>query len=145
MALRVGRNDPCPCGSGKKYKKCCMLRDEANVADAQSAESDTIHSEPEEHKKNPRSDEIENNMKRAIHLMEKRKYEESARAFRSIVLMDKDNYKAITGLGVCLAEMGMYEDACKCFERALEINPDYTQAKLNLAFHSKDRLNWVSR
>ena len=24
-ALRdVGRNDPCPCGSGKKYKKCCL-------------------------------------------------------------------------------------------------------------------------
>jgi uncharacterized protein len=20
---RVGRNDPCPCGSGKKFKKCC--------------------------------------------------------------------------------------------------------------------------
>jgi preprotein translocase subunit SecA len=25
---RVGRNDPCPCGSGKKYKKCHMLSDE---------------------------------------------------------------------------------------------------------------------
>jgi len=24
QAPRVGRNDPCPCGSGKKYKKCCM-------------------------------------------------------------------------------------------------------------------------
>jgi HEAT repeat protein len=23
---QVGRNDPCPCGSGKKYKKCCMIR-----------------------------------------------------------------------------------------------------------------------
>jgi preprotein translocase subunit SecA len=23
---RVGRNDPCPCGSGKKYKQCCMRR-----------------------------------------------------------------------------------------------------------------------
>jgi preprotein translocase subunit SecA len=22
-AVNVGRNDPCPCGSGKKYKKCC--------------------------------------------------------------------------------------------------------------------------
>ncbi|MBM3212127.1 anaerobic sulfatase maturase, partial [Candidatus Poribacteria bacterium] len=22
----VGRNDPCPCGSGKKYKKCCMVK-----------------------------------------------------------------------------------------------------------------------
>jgi hypothetical protein len=23
MTQKVGRNDPCPCGSGKKYKKCC--------------------------------------------------------------------------------------------------------------------------
>ena len=23
---KVGRNDPCPCGSGKKYKKCCMKK-----------------------------------------------------------------------------------------------------------------------
>ena len=23
VSSKVGRNDPCPCGSGKKYKKCC--------------------------------------------------------------------------------------------------------------------------
>jgi uncharacterized protein YchJ len=23
---KIGRNDPCPCGSGKKYKKCCMKK-----------------------------------------------------------------------------------------------------------------------
>ena len=22
----VGRNDPCPCGSGKKFKKCCLAK-----------------------------------------------------------------------------------------------------------------------
>ena len=22
-AVHIGRNDPCPCGSGKRYKKCC--------------------------------------------------------------------------------------------------------------------------
>jgi hypothetical protein len=22
--MSVGRNDPCPCGSGKKYKRCCL-------------------------------------------------------------------------------------------------------------------------
>jgi len=22
--MKTGRNDPCPCGSGKKYKKCCL-------------------------------------------------------------------------------------------------------------------------
>jgi hypothetical protein len=26
--MKVGRNDPCPCGSGKKYKKCCLGKDE---------------------------------------------------------------------------------------------------------------------
>jgi len=26
---RIGRNDPCPCGSGKKYKKCCLDREPA--------------------------------------------------------------------------------------------------------------------
>ncbi len=26
---KVNRNDPCPCGSGKKYKQCCMNKDQA--------------------------------------------------------------------------------------------------------------------
>jgi hypothetical protein len=28
-AVKAGRNDPCPCGSGKKYKKCCLASDQA--------------------------------------------------------------------------------------------------------------------
>jgi hypothetical protein len=28
-ARKVGRNDPCPCGSGKKYKKCCLGKEAA--------------------------------------------------------------------------------------------------------------------
>lgn len=27
MSNKIGRNDPCPCGSGKKYKKCCISSD----------------------------------------------------------------------------------------------------------------------
>lgn len=27
MTKKIGRNKPCPCGSGKKYKKCCLLHD----------------------------------------------------------------------------------------------------------------------
>src|SRR5580704_1787282 len=26
---KPGRNDPCPCGSGNKYKKCCLAKEEA--------------------------------------------------------------------------------------------------------------------
>ena len=25
---KIGRNDPCPCGSGKKYKRCCIDRED---------------------------------------------------------------------------------------------------------------------
>ena len=31
---KIGRNDPCRCGSGKKYKKCCQARDQASPATA---------------------------------------------------------------------------------------------------------------
>jgi hypothetical protein len=26
--MKIGRNDPCPCGSGKKYKKCCLGKEQ---------------------------------------------------------------------------------------------------------------------
>ena len=29
--VKIGPNDPCPCGSGKKYKKCCRDKDLANL------------------------------------------------------------------------------------------------------------------
>jgi tetratricopeptide (TPR) repeat protein len=28
MATKIGRNDPCHCGSGKKYKRCCLEEDQ---------------------------------------------------------------------------------------------------------------------
>jgi len=28
MKKKIGRNDPCPCGSGKKYKNCCLRKDQ---------------------------------------------------------------------------------------------------------------------
>ena len=31
--MKIGRNDPCPCGSGTKYKRCCMARDQAREAE----------------------------------------------------------------------------------------------------------------
>lgn len=30
---KIGRNDPCPCGSGKKYKKCCLNKKMMNKPD----------------------------------------------------------------------------------------------------------------
>ncbi|VGO23056.1 SEC-C metal-binding domain-containing protein [Pontiella sulfatireligans] len=38
---KLGRNEPCHCGSGKKYKRCCLEKDQAILADASSYEGVT--------------------------------------------------------------------------------------------------------
>lgn len=38
----VGRNDPCPCGSGKKYKKCCVAKTEITIEEVQVEELERI-------------------------------------------------------------------------------------------------------
>ena len=35
--MTLGRNEPCPCGSGKKYKKCCLAKDEEAARKAKPA------------------------------------------------------------------------------------------------------------
>ena len=42
--MKLGRNDECHCGSGKKYKKCCLAIDEAVRADAFEMEGDPLRS-----------------------------------------------------------------------------------------------------
>ena len=39
---RVGRNDPCPCGSGKKYKKCCLDQDLERLQNSSSVPGLTV-------------------------------------------------------------------------------------------------------
>ena len=49
---KPGRNDPCPCGSGNKYKKCCLPKEEGvereqlAKAEARRAESAAAHRLP---------------------------------------------------------------------------------------------------
>ncbi len=33
---RIGRNDPCPCGSGRKFKKCCLSKSAAETTDLEA-------------------------------------------------------------------------------------------------------------
>ena len=114
-----------------------MLKDEMQKSEIQTDESKSITAPSEDKKLDSRSDETENNLHRAYNLMEKGQFEQASRVFKTIILTDHNNYKAMTGYGRCLAEMGMYKDACKYFEKALEINSNYTQASLNLAIYCK--------
>ncbi len=49
---RVGRNDPCPCGSGKKYKKCCIDKDHERLSRSSEVPGvtvDELRRNPERH------------------------------------------------------------------------------------------------
>lgn len=38
---QIGRNDPCPCGSGKKFKKCCKATDKVEIPRFTENQGDT--------------------------------------------------------------------------------------------------------
>lgn len=42
IVREIGRNDPCPCGSGKKYKKCCGSLDLSRNIDSTNSDSSNI-------------------------------------------------------------------------------------------------------
>lgn len=46
--MKIGRNDPCPCGSGKKFKKCCAAVAVAEPASAVAADSGVEPATPTE-------------------------------------------------------------------------------------------------
>lgn len=45
--MKIGRNDPCHCGSGQKYKKCCAPRDDAAQASQSAQTSAAVAAEAE--------------------------------------------------------------------------------------------------
>ncbi|MCL2741355.1 MAG: SEC-C metal-binding domain-containing protein [Oscillospiraceae bacterium] len=45
---KIGRNDPCPCGSGRKYKKCCLAAAEAAMVSAAAMDSEADDDGPED-------------------------------------------------------------------------------------------------
>lgn len=123
-AKRVGRNDPCPCGSGKKYKKCCLAGEEAQDPRVQQS---LVSQDPLE-----RHEAILTDMQGDLHQLSQwsreaqkaidtSQYEEAARLARKI----KEGFpKLIEGpriLGqLCMAQ-GHWAEAADAYAYAISI------------------------
>lgn len=46
--MKVGRNDPCPCGSGKKYKKCCLNKPKSDSENTVQLKTSELRSQLEQ-------------------------------------------------------------------------------------------------
>ena len=68
---KSGRNGPCPCGSGKKYKKCCLPREE-------SAYQRTSEPEPEKDFITELRPDVDDKVDRVLERLERGQYENIA-------------------------------------------------------------------
>jgi hypothetical protein len=50
---RVSRNDPCPCGSGKKYKQCCMSKEHEGRSPRTTASITDLQGKPKKRPEYP--------------------------------------------------------------------------------------------
>ena len=148
--MKPGRNDPCPCGSGKKFKKCCAAKPEDHPT-AQDIAAKTTAPTPAECSQLAalfnagRYAELEN----LAHLLVDQ-YPDSGLAWKvlgaSLSAQNKealpalqratellpDDAEAHSNLGNALRGIGQLDDAVESYRRALEIKPDFAGALSNL-------------
>ena len=147
---RPGRNDRCPCGSGKKYKACCLTRDEAAEHErlaAQQAEREARAAARRLELRKARDAvaadfaasadlrDLDDTVDAALRFVEEGKLEELETAARHLMERYPDIPDGCEFLGHVHEKRGENREAVACYRRVLEIidrapddfDPKYTQ------------------
>ena len=109
---KVGRNDPCPCGSGRKYKHCCQAKDA-------SAGSPAATSSP--------SLDLRQKL-RALSFAAKEhagagRWANAIATLSQITQLDPMNAQAHHDLGAAWLRSGRHAEAAASLQRALDLRP----------------------
>ncbi len=154
--MKPGRNDPCPCGSGKKYKKCCEAKSEFAPPAPKPPAKGTAPTPAECNQlvalfNSGDYAELEN---RTRVLLER--CPDSGFTWKtlgaSLQMQGKDSLPALQkatellpndaeshyNLGNTLKECGRLEEAAASYRQALQINPDFVMAHGNLGITLKE-------
>jgi len=151
---KTGRNEPCPCGSGKKYKHCCLKRDEAAEREALAAVS---QANQERAASRPRladlattiadrlaaqyddDDELTNASNAAVDLVRAGKLDEAEQAARDLLVRFPDVHDGYDRLGMVYEARGDNKQAADCYRKVIDFireHPDqYDDPALEAAFH----------
>jgi tetratricopeptide (TPR) repeat protein len=118
--VQAGRNDPCPCGSGKKYKRCCGL-ERAAAPPPVSPDSQQIGA--------------------LVGLVNQGHLNEAEHKTRALLTMHPDLGTLWKILSVALARQG--KDALQALRRTTELMPHDAEAHRNLGAALHDRGQWA--
>lgn len=147
MTSKIGRNNPCPCGSGKKYKQCC----EATGAAAQSISSNfnpqhALHTAMAQHQAGnlPVAESLYKqvlqtfpNQPDALHLLgliakQKGDLKTAVQLMRKSLNFNPNYVEAYVNLGATLQEQDNLAEAADCYRKALALRPNYAEVHSNL-------------
>ena len=117
---KPGRNDACPCGSGMKYKHCCMLREQAAVPVGQSRAATP----------NPPVTALLN---AALEHHQAGRLQQAEDSYRQILRQSPDHADVHNNLGAALFSMGRLDESIASYRQALASRPGYAEANKNLA------------
>ncbi len=125
----IGRNEPCPCGSGKKYKKCCLPREAPRVRSAPAA----VQEPSEDHFVAELRPNLDKAADRLLERLERGEGKTLEAEFKALHQKAPGYHMTNYALGVYLA---MVEKdpvgAIPFFEEAVRIFPPLAEAHFNL-------------
>ena len=116
---QVGRNQPCPCGSGKKYKRCCLAKDEALASERLRARA-VDHDRWED-------DDLAETSNAVVDLIDAGRLDEAEAAARDLLLRYPDVVDGLERLGMVYLARGDRKRAADYYRQAAAFileNPD---------------------
>ncbi|MDZ4202548.1 MAG: tetratricopeptide repeat protein, partial [Gallionella sp.] len=149
MTNKPGRNDDCPCGSGKKYKKCCALNESAQAAQPafnRSAIPQAMQLAVQHHNAGrlPEAEalyrqilSVQPNHADALHLSgliinQWGEKEIAVQMINQAIKSSPRQYSYHNSLGIVLSGQGKQSEAVAAFRKALSLNPDFVAGHRNL-------------
>ncbi len=143
--MKVGRNDPCPCGSGRKHKQCCLasapsgaaahldfatLNAQGAVLQGQGRPEDAAARYREAIALAPSKAELHFNLATALH--DQGLLDQAIDCYRQALVRRPDLVVAHNNLGNALAARGAPDAALASYGKALALAPDHVEARFNL-------------
>jgi tetratricopeptide (TPR) repeat protein len=129
---KIGRNDLCPCNSGKKYKKCCMATDEAAAGAARSAppaavpaRRPSLASDLQEHDER---DELTEASNAVVDMVQAGNLDAAEQDAHDLLARFPDVHDGYDRLGMVCEARGDHRQAADYYRKAINVIRDHPDA-----------------
>ncbi len=145
-SLKIGRNDPCPCRSGRKYKQCCMNAAPQVIRPDASSIAKRLETALQHHRAGhlPEASalyteilKLQPNHPDALNLQgvvatQAGRPLDAIRLIKAAIVGNPSNASFYNNLGNALQVQGNLRDAIAAYEKALTLQPNDADAHFNL-------------